>query len=178
MSDVTIDGPTVGTVVEGLIYAKSLVKYIPSIMKEDDHRPFVKKISSEMRATQSETTRYIVLIVILQLSDFIGDAVIAFDESRPIMLPRPKNDVDFTVMAIWRQFNDATLNEYNKISDWHEADWNPYMHVQIALDKLATYIGRKHFAMEPVKEDTDVTTDDVMEIEEPKVSKKTKKTVK
>ena len=175
MSDVTIDGSTVTTVIEGLIYAKSLVKYIPSILKEDDHRPFVKKISSEMRATQSETTRYIVLLVILQLSDFAGEAVVAFNESRAIMLPRPKNDVDFTVMTIWRNFNDATLIEYNELSDWKASSWNPYEHLQDTLDELAEYIGLKHFGMTPVKEDTDVITEDTMEIEGPKVSKKTKK---
>lgn len=149
---IVIEGALVGAVVEGLQYVKGLSRYVPKIIRDEGQLPFVKTVSSEMRAKQSETTRYVVLLVIMQLSDFANEAVMAFNESRSIMLPKPKNDVDYTVATIWRQFNELVLNEYNTISDWKSSKWNPYEQLLTALDALILHIGQKHFGLATYEE--------------------------
>ncbi len=149
---IVIEGALVGAVIEGLQYVKGLSRFVPKIIRDDGQLPFVKTVSSEMRAKQSETTRYVVLLVIMQLSDFANEAVMAFNESRSIMLPKPKNDVDYTVATIWRLYNELVLNEYNTISDWKSSKWNPYEHLQSALDALILHIGQKHFGLATYEE--------------------------
>ena len=162
---IVVEGALVGAVVEGLQYVKGLSRFVPKIIQDDGQLPFVKTVSSEMRAKQSETTRYVVLLVVMQLSDFANEAVMAFNESRSIMLPKPKNDVDYTVTTIWRIYNELVLNEYNTISDWKSSKWNPYEHLQSALDALILHIGQKHFGLatyEEGEEDDDASVDDAV----------------
>ena len=156
---IIIEGALVGAVIEGLQYVKGLSRYVPKIIRDDGQLPFVKTVSSEMRAKQSETTRYVVLLVVMQLSDFANEAVMAFNESRSIMLPKPRNDVDYTVATIWRAYNQLVLTEYNTISDWKSSDWNPYVPLQNAFDALILYIGQKHFGL-TVEDDEDENEDE------------------
>jgi hypothetical protein len=99
-----------------------------------------------------EASRYVVLAAVLQLSDFAAEAAQAFHESRNILLPRPQNDVDHTVMRIWKHFNDATLQAFTELEDMKEPQWNPYESLHAALETIATHVGEKHFGLVPERD--------------------------
>lgn len=153
----SLDGPLVDAVIQGLKQANKIVKYVPVFLNQDghkdDHKHVVKKISSYMRANLTEPVRYVMLLVLLQLVEFATEAIQAFEESRAIMLPEPKNDVDYTVLRIWRRFNSSTLEEYEEHGDWKGVAWNPYKSLQHGLESLTKYIGAKQFGLDATEEE-------------------------
>jgi hypothetical protein len=146
------EGAVVRAVVDGLAYTKRLGAFVGEFLRSKGHLPAAKRISADMRVTLPEASRYVVLAAVLQLSDFAAEAAQAFHESRNILLPRPQNDVDHTVMRIWKHFNDATLQAFTELEDMKEPQWNPYESLHAALETIATHVGEKHFGLVPERD--------------------------
>lgn len=132
--------------VDALKYVAELAYYIPAILADEESANWViKSVSKNMRRKLSKPVAFAVLQVLMRISDFSEETENATSESRRVMLPKIRNDVDYTVRKVWARWATATDEECYRLLDWRPPLWNPYSEITRTLNKLCSHLWEKHF---------------------------------
>ena len=132
--------------IDAFKYVAELAYYIPAILVDEDSADSViKSVSKQMRQKLSKPVTFAVLQILMRLSDFSEETENATTEMRRAMLPKVRNDVDYTTRKVWARWVAVVNEEYDRLLDWRPASWNPYTSVTQTLNKLCSLLWEKHF---------------------------------